>query len=75
MSAFYFIFAAPEGRQGIKKTGREEVTQGRASVGGANVKLPGKGADLASPCVSLLASPHRPKASDGAFDALCLEYI
>jgi hypothetical protein len=35
----------------------------------------GKGADLTPPRVSSLASPHRPKASDGAFDAPRREYI
>ena len=34
----------------------------------------GKGADLRHPKVSSLASPHRPKASDGAFDAPRREY-
>ena len=35
----------------------------------------GKGADLTPPFVTSLASPHRPKASDGAFGAPRREYI
>ena len=37
--------------------------------------LRGKGADLTPPCVSSLASPHRPNASAGALEPLRREYI
>ena len=34
----------------------------------------GKGADLTPPCVTSLASPHRPKASDGSLEPRRREY-
>jgi hypothetical protein len=35
----------------------------------------GKGADLTPPCVTSLASPHRPKASDGSLEPRRREYL
>ena len=37
--------------------------------------LLGKGADLTPPQISSLASPHRPKASDGSLEPLRREYL
>ena len=35
----------------------------------------GKGTDLTPPCVTSLASPHRPKASDGSLEPRRREYL
>ena len=50
--------------------GVEVPSFSRAKRGGLRpIITGGKGADLTHPKVSPLASPHRPEASDGAFDA------
>ena len=38
-------------------------------------QLQGKGADLTPPCVTSLATPHRPKASDGSLEPRRREYL
>ena len=57
---------------------RTRNAQGRRDIGDGgwrNAWAGGKGADLTPPCVSSLASPHRPKASAGVLEPRRREYL
>ena len=57
--------------QSLRANGSDQGEKGA----GEGVKHWGKGADLPPPCVSSLASPHRPLASDGSLEPSRREYL